>query len=774
MLSISFRVRRDFANRCAFASLSRGRGRQFSRQLLSDRAELACCRCTAAASIQLNSLSQISQLHPNLVCTLARRQISTTKPPGGNFMLTRVSTRMRLPSVALIAMGAVLLAICGCGGGTTTFNATPQISGLIPPEITAGSEQFTLFVSGSQFISTTTVQWNGADVPTVYDTASGELLATISAADVQSAGVAQVTVTSPAPGGGRSFAIAFTINPAAKNGPTITSLSPASAALNGAAFTLTVNGTNFVPGDYVTWNSGLRTTTFVSSTQLTANIFASDLTVQQVANVAVHTSQLGVASPSVGFQVGSSTSGNVRFPQLVSRAEDSSTGNGPSLSPAISADGRYVAFYSEAKNLVNGAAGNIFLRDTCVGQSANCVPTTTAVDLAETGAAPNSAAAEHVAISADGRYVAFASQATNLTSEAIGGAKRPRVFVRNTCAGATAPAPCSPHTELVSLNERGMIVAGANPSISAGGRFVAFIADLANGSSSFRKVVADGQAMGPLRQAEGAVGSAVMVRDTCYGAPAGCTPRTFIASPGMNVSLNAAPAISSSARYVAFASAADANTSSQIFVRDTCLDADSECAPSTVLVSEAPDGRIGNGSSASPAMSADGRFVVFESAASNLADRPAGGEQIYLRDTCAGASAPLGCTPSTTRISSNALLSGEASGSYSPSISPSGRYISYIVQVQDGDGATGANAGTTGYVVVYDTCFGATGACSPHAAELTATDPSGIQSPLASDIRIPVPVTDAGFAAFFTRQSLPMVHASSLGDVFLTETPFRK
>ena len=59
--------------------------------------------------------------------------------------------------------------------------------------------------------------------------------------------------------------------------PTITSLSPTSAAAGGAAFTLTVNGTNFVAGSVVRWNGANRTTTYVSGTRLTAGITAADI-----------------------------------------------------------------------------------------------------------------------------------------------------------------------------------------------------------------------------------------------------------------------------------------------------------------------------------------------------------------------------------------------------------------------------------------------------------------------------------------------------------------
>ncbi|MGH9736057.1 MAG: hypothetical protein ACRD8A_15875, partial [Candidatus Acidiferrales bacterium] len=420
-----------------------------------------------------------------------------------------------------------------------------------------------------------------------------------------------------------------------------------------------------------------------------------------------------------------------------------------------------IAFFSQAKNLIaQGTAGNIFLRDTCAGQPANCVPSTVPVDLAANGTVPNGAAAGRVSVSADGRYVAFASNATNLTSDAMSRGVD-RIFVRDACEGASAPAPCPPHSEIASVAPNGEVVTGDKPSISPDGRFIAFA--VRGGSLMMSRIT-------------GSLPSMLMIRDTCHVAAATCVPQTVIASVDgqsqINVDPNAASAISSAGRYVAFVSEASGTTPSQIYVRDTCLGGDSGCIPSTKLVSASRDGRIGNGTSGSLALSGDGRFVAFESAASNLADGSTGGEQIYLRDTCTGPSAPFGCAPSTTRVSGNAVASGDASGNYSPSISLSGRYISYIVRQQNGNSEP--TGGATGDIVVYDTCFGAVGPCSPHAAELIATDPSGNQLPLTSDIRVPVPVTDAGFAAFFTQQTVPAVHASGLGDVFLTTTPFRQ
>src|SRR5260370_13595827 len=84
--------------------------------------------------------------------------------------------------------------------------------------------------------------------------------------------------------------------------PTITSMSPTSAIAGAAAFTLTVNGANFVTGSMVNFNGNALATTFVSATQLTAAILASDIATAGRLNVTV-TNPGGVAAHSVSFTV---------------------------------------------------------------------------------------------------------------------------------------------------------------------------------------------------------------------------------------------------------------------------------------------------------------------------------------------------------------------------------------------------------------------------------------------------------------------------------------
>jgi Domain of unknown function (DUF1929)/Glyoxal oxidase N-terminus/Kelch motif len=159
----------------------------------------------------------------------------------------------------------------------------PSLTSLSPNSATAGGPAFTLTVNGSNFVSGSVVQWNGAARTTTFVSAT-QLTAAIPATDIATAGTAQVTVANP--GGGTSNALTFTINTGTP-APSLTTLSPNSATAGGPAFTLTVNGSNFVSGSVVQWNGAARSTTFVNGTQLTAAIPASDIATAGTAQVRV-------------------------------------------------------------------------------------------------------------------------------------------------------------------------------------------------------------------------------------------------------------------------------------------------------------------------------------------------------------------------------------------------------------------------------------------------------------------------------------------------------
>jgi hypothetical protein len=102
------------------------------------------------------------------------------------------------------------------GGGTsntatfTITNPLPTISSISPATTVAGSGGFTLVITGTNFVNSSVVRWNGSPRPTTF-VSSTQLTATIPAGDVATAGTANVTVFNPAPGGGESGAVTFTI-----------------------------------------------------------------------------------------------------------------------------------------------------------------------------------------------------------------------------------------------------------------------------------------------------------------------------------------------------------------------------------------------------------------------------------------------------------------------------------------------------------------------------------------------------------------------------------
>jgi hypothetical protein len=192
------------------------------------------------------------------------------------------------------------------GGGTSNpitvpiDNPAPVLATLSPNPALAGTGAFTLMVTGSNFVSTSVVQWNATPRPTTF-VSSTSLQAAITAADVAGTGSASISVVTPAPGGGTSSALTLPIvNPV----PTLTSLNPASVIVGSAAFPLTVNGSGFVPSSIVQWNGTPRATTFVSSTSLQAAITAADVAATGIESITVVTpTPGGGTSAAVNFMV---------------------------------------------------------------------------------------------------------------------------------------------------------------------------------------------------------------------------------------------------------------------------------------------------------------------------------------------------------------------------------------------------------------------------------------------------------------------------------------
>jgi len=313
-------------------------------------------------------------------------------------------------------------------------------------------------------------------------------------------------------------------------------------------------------------------------------------------------------------------------------------GNSGSGAASISADGRFVTFSSVATNLVPGDTNNkqdIFVRDTLAN-------TTTRVSVDSAGNQANNTSFRS-SISANGRFVVFSSEASNLVPGETNNSTD--IFVRDTLANTTTR---------VSISSTGD---GANdgsyrPSISADGRFVTFDSDASN-----------------LVPGDTNNSTDIFVRDLSTNA----ITLVSVGSSGERGNDNSFnSSISANGRFVAFHSKAtnlvpgDTNNSRDIFVRDLLTN-------TTTLISVSSSGERGNGDSfnlLSPgAISADGRFVVFESAATNLVPGDTNGNQdIFVRDTLAN---------TTTRVSVNSAGNEGNSISYITSISPNGQKVGF-------------------------------------------------------------------------------------------------
>jgi hypothetical protein len=692
---------------------------------------------------------------------------------------------MRLRWTALLALLMCVLPLGSCSstGTSATVYPTPVITGLFPSSITAGSQTFTIFISGTGFISNPQSQvfWNGSMRTSVFNNTTQQLAVTIMASDVATAGVGAVTVSNPEPGG-PSLASSFVINPVQNGTPFIASLSPTSVSPGSGDFVLTVNGSGFVApvvvngvtqiaGSTVAWNGGPLTTTFVNSTQVTASVPGSNIASPGFASISVYNTTPGdtqLYSPSVDFNY--TTSGSA-FPKVVSVSPTNGAADGASAAPAMSTDGRYVAFFSTAKNIVaHGAHGNIFVRDTCAGAN-GCTAKTIAVDLAPDGSAPNATAANQVAMSADGRFLVFESKATNLVSGLLNpsesSASTLNLFVRDLCNGANAPSGCSAHTEAVSLDASGELASGGDSgfaAIGADGRFIAF-------ASSAPSLVA-GQT---------GTGSQVFVRDTCAGPTAAksCVARTeeipIESKYSASGSEGETPSISSDGRYVALVVFRSNSSSapSQVLLHDTCAgsNAPASCVPSTVEISVSSTDKPGNGQSSAPAVSGDGRFVVFQSSASNLvAQNSQSKTNIFLRDTCLGATAPDGCAPATTLIGPETAGIQTNSFAFAPWISASGRYISFISGISM---SAKLQHSVDTYLFVRDTCFGVTSSCTARTVAVATPSNASHAWPLSVDQFSPVPIISTGrVAAFSSTSPVPTSPTSGYGDVILTLTTF--
>jgi hypothetical protein len=208
---------------------------------------------------------------------------------------TSLTAQITAADLAAPGSANVTVANPAPGGGTSSAvnfvvaSPAPVLSSLAPANAIAGGAALSVTVTGSSFTASSTVQVNGSARPTTYVSAT-QLTTVFSAADLAAAGTLSIVVTTPAPGGGTSSAVLFTVaNPA----PTLSALTPASAPAGTTGLTLTVTGTNFVATSQVLWNGAPRATSYTSATSLSAQIASTDL-------ASAGTSSVSVSNPAPG------------------------------------------------------------------------------------------------------------------------------------------------------------------------------------------------------------------------------------------------------------------------------------------------------------------------------------------------------------------------------------------------------------------------------------------------------------------------------------------
>jgi hypothetical protein len=482
---------------------------------------------------------------------------------------------------------------------TPVASPKPVVTSMNPSTAIAGTPGLLLNLTGSNFVAQSTVLVNNANRQTNF-LSSTSLNVNLDSSDLLTPGPVSIQVVNPLPGGGGSTPVSLKVVTAV---PVITTVSPTSALAGATSASLSITGTGFL-NQYssveVNESSQTVTTTIGGSTSATAALTAGDL-------VSAGVNQIQVVNKPPGGGISNIVIYSINpthllgLPVLVDLAADGSQatngicggtancGSGAfgltttTSGPSTSSSGQFVAFASVSHNLVLtdlNTNSDVYVRNTCLAL-ASCVPVTAVVSSDPNGNAANGPSSDPTVDSA-GTHAAFTSLATNLVSTVPVQTGTSQVYWRPVCMPTTA-APCTINpssnfdTQLVSISADGQTAGNgpsSNPVISPDGEFVAFVSTATN---LVTNITADGHT------------PQVYIRDTCDIA-------TIVTVAPTNA-----------------------------------------CVPATYLVST-PDGvTFGNGASSNPAISEQGLFVSFTSAATNLgstAPNPNGLAEVFERGTC--------------------------------------------------------------------------------------------------------------------------------------------
>jgi hypothetical protein len=584
---------------------------------------------------------------------------------------TQLKAAIAAADVATVGSVEVTVLNPSPGGGTSsaiTFAVEPvapvlAITSLEPPRVTAGQPAFNLGVKGTGFVQGAVVKWNGMDRTTTFVSAT-ELSAAITAADVANPVGVQITVTNPAPGGGTSNPVTFTVvaaQPPVASTPITITIAPDGSPPNGPSINggLSIFGrhaifaskaSNLVPGDTNgAWD------VFVRDTCL------DYWTYGLISGCTPTTTRVSVAPD------GSPANG-----------DSGSTSTSPNSSLAVSFYGRYVAFVSSASNLVAGdtnGVDDVFIADTCrddrLGVVSGCTPVIVRASVRNDGS-QSTLPASAPAVGVNNDYVVFVSADPNIVAGDGNGVAD--VFLRDVCPGSVTG--CTPGTRRISVAPGNTDADAASGSPVFTGRYVAFTSAATNLVAGDSNAAVD-----------------VFMRDTCIGVTTACTPATERISLGTDGSqangtssepLVGLPMGSMSGydyhgRFVVFVSSAsnlvggDTNGVADVFMRDTCRGMPG-CTPSTQRVSLTSTGEqiVGKPSTQPGHMRWDGEVVIFVTAADGVVpDDTNGVEDVFTRRVCHDT---ITCDTTTGRVS----VGDEGLQGNGASIAPRGNHDAWV------------------------------------------------------------------------------------------------
>lgn len=506
-------------------------------------------------------------------------------------------------------------------------------------------------------------------------------------------------------GGGGSVAPGITSQSPANNATRVLTNATITATFSEAIDNTTIDGSSFmlsststVPAGTVSYDAVTKTAAFTPTNSLApGTVYNATLTTAiKDANgnaLAAAISWSFTTEESI-YQVSVDTAGV--------------KGNDESYSQAISAGGRFVAFSSQATNLVANDTNVVY--DIFVHDSQSSTTTRVSIDSAGT---EGDDVSFRPAISADGRYVTFYSSATNLVAGDTN--MLDDVFIHDRDTGTTTRVSVP---DLANQGVLGMEATGGHsiyPSISADGRYVTY------SSSATNLVIGDTNAVNDI---------------FIYDRNTSVTSRLSVDSMGMESDAGSfGPSISDDGRNVAFSSLAtnlvtgDTNMVRDIFVHDIQSSA-------TTRVSVDSLGAQGDDISDRVKMSGDGKYVSFLSIATNLVAGDTNmASDIFVHNIQSNA---------TTRISVDSFGNEADSDSFYPSMDLNGRFVTYI------SSATNLVVGDTNGaldVFIYDNQSGTTGVTTRISINRAGTE-GNVHS--GNNITIPSISADGRYVAFYS------------------------